>query len=498
MPLLASLAIAATAGAVIGWLPLEEVGASALAASLVLIGAVAYAGRQHVLLAVGLAVYVLSIHWVYESWIVPAYGYEGLIETGPGWPSLLFVSTIALLPSAWLPVGLKRPSELVLWVLYLLGYVPATTIPIHLLGPGLGAVLPLELTLAAAFAILAVMQRAQRPSSSWPTLSEQTFGRLLEAIGLAMIAFIVIVYGPPAGLPSLASVYDTRAQDAAIQSGNLLAGYLVPWAANVVFPLLLGLGLARRRPWPAVLGIGGLLLVYSVTGAKTALFAIALIPLLYLGVRYGRRAFAIVLACGSAGALWLSVAATASTGSLWPLALFPTRVLAVTGQLTGDYYEFFSTHATYQLATTLPFRLFVESPYGLPSPRLIGAVYFGTPTVFANANLWADAMANFGLLGIPLFTIALGLVLWVFDIAGGGRDLEIIGPLLGLIGFTLAQGSLETALLTSGIWLAIVLIAVMPQHGRSDQMSVSLDDPRLPMAEKDWGRRSAPLSAPLL
>ena len=204
------------------------------------------------------------------------------------------------------------------------------------------------------------------------------------------------------------------------------------------------------------------------------------------------------LACGSVAALWLSVAATASTGSLWPLALFPTRVLAVTGQLTGDYYQFFSTHTTYQLATTLPFRWFVESPYSLPSPRLIGAVYFGTPTLFANANLWADAMANFGLLGIPLFTIALGLVLWIFDIAGEGRDLRVIGPLLGLVGNTLAQGALETALLTSGIWLAIVLIAVMPQHGRSDQQLVSIHAAPRPTAEKDWGRRSAPLSAPLL
>lgn len=495
MPLLAGVAIAATAGAVVGRLPLGETGAIALAASLVLVGAIAHAGPQRSLLAVGLAVYVLALHWTYTDWIVPVYRSSGLVEAGPDWPSLLLVSTFALLPSVWLPTGLKRPSEIVLWVLYLLGYVPATTIPIHVLGPDLWAVLPLEVVLTAAFAILAVLQGVPRPEPTWPGLSERSFGRLLAVSGSAMVVYIVIVFGLPTGLPDLASVYETRDQAAVIQSDSPLAGYLVPWAGNVVFPLLLAMGLARRRAWALILGTGGLLLVYGVTGAKTALFSGALVLLLYLAIQYRSRAFGTLLSWGGVAILWLSVAATATTGSIWPLALFPTRVLAVTGQLTADYYQFFSTHATYQLSTSI-LRWFIESPYDLPSARLVGAAYFGTTTVFANGNLWADAMANFGLAGIVPFTIALGFVLWVLDVAGAGRDLTVIGPVLGIAGFTLSQSALFTAILTSGIALTIVLVALMAPNGAGDQEPVSPE--RGPASHRTRGlvdHRIASLSA---
>jgi hypothetical protein len=474
MLLLASVAAAATAGAAVGRLQLGEIGGIALATFLVLAGAVAYAGRQRCLLAVGLAVYVLAMHWTYTDWIVPVYGSTGLVEAGPDWSSLLLVSSLALLPAVWLPVGLKQPSEIVLWVLYLLGYVPATAIPIHILGPDLSAVLPLEIALAAAFATLGVLQRVPRPKLTWLVMSERSFGRLLAILGLGLLVYIVIVFGLPAGLPSFASVYETRAQAAVVQSESPLAGYLVPWATNVFFPLLLALGMARRRPWFLILGSAGLLLIYGVTGAKTALFAVVLVLLLYLAVQHGRRAFGTLLSWGSVAILWLSVEATATTGSVWPLALFPTRVLAVTGQLTAYYYQFFSTHATYQLSNSI-LRGFSGSPYDLSSARLVGAMYFGTPTVFANANLWADSMSNFGLAGIVPFTIVLAFVLWVLDVAGGGRDLAVIGPVLGIAGFSLSQGALFTAILTSGIALTIALVSVMPPSRGVDQEPVFLE-----------------------
>ena len=255
-------------------------------------------------------------------------------------------------------------------------------------------------------------------------MSERSFGGLLAILGSALAVYIVVIYGLPTGLPGLESVYEVRGQAAVVESENPAAGYLVTWAANVVFPLLLARGLAKHRLWPLLLGTVGLVLVYGATGGKTALFSVLLVLLLYLLLRHGRRASGILIAWGGVGAIVLSVATTASTGSVWPLALFPTRVLAVTGQLTAYYYQFFTTHPTYQLSRSI-LRWFNESPYDLSAASLVGAVYFGAPTVFANANLWADSMANFGLAGILPFTILLGFVLWAIDVVGEGSDLTV-------------------------------------------------------------------------
>jgi hypothetical protein len=473
-PLLAigGVAVAVAAGAAVGRLPLGGIGVVAFVTSLVLVGVVAAAGRQRSLMAIGVAVYILALHWTYTDWIAPVYGYAGMVDAGASWPSLLLVSLLAILPVIWLPVVLRRPSGIVLWVLYLLGYVPATVLPIHLLGPDLGAVLPLEIAITLAFATLAVCQRVPRPTRTWPGVSERSFDRLLLTLGCAAGIYLVVVFGIPTELPALGSVYTTRADYGVIESGSPLAGYLVPWAGNVIFPVLLTLGLVRRRPPPLILGAGGLLLVYGITGAKTALFSIVLVVLLYLAARYGARAFGTLLAWGTVAILWLSVAATAGTGSIWPLALFPTRVLAVTGQLTAYYYQFFSTHATYQLSDSF-LRWFSNPPYDLSSARLMGTVYFGTSTTFANANIWADAMSQFGLAGILVFTIVLGCVLWALDVAGTGRDLTVIGPTLGVAGFTLAQGALFTSILTFGIALTIALLAFMPANASSDHVDSS-------------------------
>ena len=83
-------------------------------------------------------------------------------------------------------------------------------------------------------------------------------------------------------------------------------------------------------------------------------------------------------------------------------------------------------------------------------PFLIGRVYLHF-VVDANANIWVDSMANFGLLGATLFTILLAIVLFILHSAAVGRDLAVIGSVLGLSGLALANGPLLTSLLTAGI-----------------------------------------------
>ena len=154
-------------------------------------------------------------------------------------------------------------------------------------------------------------------------------------------------------------------------------------------------------------------------------------------------------------------------GSTLPLTLFVTRLIVIPGQLTAYYLEYFSSHATYLLSHSFLSWLF-EAPYNITPPYLIGRVY-PQAGVDANANIWADAMANFGIAGVIPITIALGVLLWVLDSVASGRDLRVIGPVVGLAGLYLANGALFTQILTGGVALIVGLSVLMPRDPISPQ-----------------------------
>jgi hypothetical protein len=449
----------------------------AIATAVVLVAVVATAGRRRALVVVGAVTYVAALHWIYVNWVSPLNAYRGLIAADVDKLTLVTLIVIAVVPSGLLPFRLERPSEIPLWFLYLFGYVPAATIPVHLLGPDAGVVFPLTILLGVAFVVLLLMQQIPRGTFHWAGLSATTFERLVVALGLGSIGYIIAMFGIPAGLPSLDTVYDTRTSYGLATNNIAGAGYVVPWAGNVIFPFLMAIGLARRRYALVVLGVTGDLVIYGTTGFKNILFSLALLPVLYLFIRFALRAFGPLLMWSSVAVMTSSVLATGVSD--WPLSLFVTRLLATPGEMTAYYYEFFTTHPTYALSRSF-LRFLGGAPYDLDAPYLIGRTYLHNATTHANANVWADAIANYGLIGIVPFTIILGAVLWLLDTVAWDRDIVVIGPMLGLVGQTISDSALFTSLLTQGIVLMIGLVALLPRrtHGRHPLATAPSPPPR--------------------
>jgi hypothetical protein len=168
----------------------------------------------------------------------------------------------------------------------------------------------------------------------------------------------------------------------------------------------------------------------------------------------------LVPAAGAA----IVVGSTLAGGLVLALA---RRVFATPGQVGWYYFEYFSEHPLYQLRHSFLGWL-GSNPYGVPPPEAIGSVYFPGTGTNANANFWADAFANFGVPGIVGFTLVLGLVLWVADGLGRGRDLRVVGPLLAIAGLNVSEGALFTTILTQGLALTLLLVALMPPSSTQD------------------------------
>jgi hypothetical protein len=421
------------------------------------------AGAARAVIVGAALAYFGALVWAYTAYFAPLYAYSGLIDASPPPDAIIVVAALTALPAAWLPIAARRPSTVVLWSLYVVGYVPAAMVPVFLEGR-LGAVLPLNIALLASMAVLSLMLRARPAPIHVPSISLTAFTWLLLGLGALSTLYIAATFGIRSP-PSLRDVYTTRAEFAATQLGAAAGGYIVPWASNAINPLLMALGIARRRPALVSLGLLGQLLIFADTGYKTVLFSIVLVPLVYTALTLRSRSYGPLVALGTPVILVCSVLAGTLTAQLSLAPALARRTFATPGHVGWYYYEFFSDHPQYHLSHSF-LRWFETNPYGADPPLVIGSVYFHTGTD-ANSNMWGDAYANFGFAGIAAFTVVCGLVLLVVDALGQRRDVRVVGPMLAIAGLSLGSTGLFTTLLTQGLGLGCVLMVLMPPGSRS-------------------------------
>ena len=260
--------LAATLGAL---LPLARPGAVATGIGFLAVlplAALALAGVARAATITAAFAYVAALAWGYTSQVAPTYAYDGLTDAGPEPTAVLIVAALAALPAMWLPLAARRPSTVVLWVLYLLGYVPAVVVPLFMRGD-LAAVLPfgsrdarldgdLDLVVRLPPAPIAIRPLSlTRSRDSWSASSccARPTSPSRSASG-----------SPCRGWRACTTRALTSGRRRRIRR---CGGYIVPWAGNAINPLLMGLGLARRRAELVPLGLVGQLLIYSVTGFKS-------------------------------------------------------------------------------------------------------------------------------------------------------------------------------------------------------------------------------------
>jgi hypothetical protein len=98
----------------------------------------------------------------------------------------------------------------------------------------------------------------------------------------------------------------------------------------------------------------------------------------------------------------------------------------------------------------------------MPPPQQIAIAAYhssGDP----NANIWADAYANFGYAGVVGFTLILAAFLWFYDRVAQNVDRRAAVVLLVVSALTLANSALLTCLLTHGMMLALLVITQWPR-----------------------------------
>ena len=222
---------------------------------------------------------------------------------------------------------------------------------------------------------------------------------------------------------------------------------------QVFNPFLIAFGMVYRRSVLLAVGIVGQIVVFGLSGFKTQVFSIIFLPLLFFFMKRWRRNFSLALISGLIATVLLCAVFDRATNSVVLSSMITRRTLTGPGLLTGFYFEHFSQATPMGIG----FRLSQERPIYGP-PQEIGYTYFGDAGMDANANLWAEGFAEFGIPGIFGYTLLVAFLVWIYDSISETCNLELAALLAAMPAVALSNTAVTTALIThGGISVALLL-----------------------------------------
>jgi len=298
------------------------------------------------------------------------------------------------------------------------------------------------------------------PSLQLPSIKESKLFRFFLVISLSIISLFAIynISGFSFNF-DLTKVYDIRAQYA--QTKIPLAGYFLNWVGYIVNTAFFALFIKKKQWIYAAFVVVLQLLLFSATGNKTFIFALPFVlALMWIS---SRKNPLVYMAVGLIVIMILGMLSYWIAGDIWTSSLLTRRTLLVPAQLAFCYFDFFSSNGPIFLSHSI-FRFFLDYPYPLNPPRLIGKVYFDKPDMAANNGVVGDAFMNFGFVGFILWSILLVIILKLVDSCSKGKDKKIGIAAVAMPSVVLANSALLTTLLTHGLLLALLVLYLFPKE----------------------------------
>jgi len=363
---------------------------------------------------------------------------------------LLFIIFILM------PKTSKKLSNIIIWLLILLSYIPMLTIF------ALKDESRIYMYAITGFWML-VFLLLELPGISILSLkklqSKIIYYSLFVFLSIIVLFLISKYLGFSLNL-DLTKVYDIRSQYSKLKIP--LAGYLFNWLGYIAIPVFFAICITKRK-WVFAIPIVILqLLLFSSTGNKTFLLALPF-TLVLIFIVTQKKPF-LWMTVGLIGIILMGVLSYTLFNDLWISSLLTRRTLLVPAQLSFLYYDFFSKNVHTFLSHHQIFRVFLNYPYPLNPPHLIGEFYFNRPQMGANNGIYADAFMNFGFIGLIFWAILLIIILKLIDGITKNKDIRITISAIAMPVMSLTNSALLTCLLTHGLLLSLIFLYLLPKE----------------------------------
>ncbi|MBK5283836.1 MAG: hypothetical protein JJE25_00400 [Bacteroidia bacterium] len=392
--------------------------------------------------------------------------YLGIIYSPRSPLLILFSYTLLVIVAYTIPQSYHRPSTTVLLFLFLISYIPITTF--YALNSTTQLMPLMCITFVFVAINIAVRDSALLSMSSGKfKMESSTFSFLLVIFSVVAYSLLIYRFGLINRIPTFSEIRELR--EAYREENNRLIIYIFQWQSSVINPLLFILGLLFRNIWLIIISITGQLYLYSIGGHKAIFFINFLVLFVFAGMKYYSRIFnnfilltLIVLVC-----LLMGVDYLINDYSLLS-SILVRRMFLVPAQFFYYYYDYFSVHPVDFFAQNFPFSVFLTSHYSMEIPYLIADHFVNKASIHANANMFADAFANLGLIGFFIIGFIFLLILKFLDSVTRYKNIFIVLPLLSFSVINIANSSLITTLITHGLLFTIFVITIMPFRNRKN------------------------------
>lgn len=407
-------------------------------------------------------IYFALLAWSYVKWLSPQYHYLGFTldptRLGNMLPALLMC--VAITP--FLPNRIGRASQFACWMAYfmlfvpILCYVPIQANQVLQVGP--------FIALMGVSMLIICMMTSYRLGLGTIRVPTVVFDIILWASFALLFFYIMVSLRGSLRFVGLADVYLQREVGGGALSGSYI-GYATGLLSNAICPVMMAIGIVRRKPVMILAGTAGFVLIYMTAALKAVLLSIVFLPAFYFFVVTqervsGLRIGMIMVGLVAFSAIILMLNDLVLNEFLTEIvALLLMRTFSVGPALTGLYADFFSFNPVTAFTHINVVRILAPYPYDAPVGIVVATWGLGIPGVNANANFWAtDGLASMGLWGLPVAGFLFGLAMNVMDMMTSRMDQRIV--YLALIPFLMSvfNNSLFTSLLTGGGGGAVLLL----------------------------------------
>lgn len=231
-------------------------------------------------------------------------------------------------------------------------------------------------------------------------------------------------------------VYANRAEYAEYKgaiSGSLF-GYLLVILLNVtsyVAPLYCYISLQKRNYFGAILALAAVLSTFSLASGKGGLFFLGILVMVVIAERFQLNISNPGLLINAA-MIALFAIAILDYHFIHSNALFMTiirRAMYIPAWMGSLYFEFFTNNPPLLLSdSAFLFQTMIPSSYGESALDLISNTYFNGAVPSPNTGMLAEAVMQFGYVGIVIFPfVAYAILKW------GGREYEKFGSGVSLL-----------------------------------------------------------------
>ena len=308
----------------------------------------------------------------------------------------------------------------------------------------------------SCFIITCLLSQYQFPLPSFAFIHQEKFlVTLLSIASITLPLWLLLQNGVP-GLTALdlSQVYSIRGTT---RYGGSMFVYLVSWLAKVFNPFLLGYAVSNYKILPGVIGIVSQITVYLFTAHKLYLFTIVFVFVVVILLKCTK--FVSVLVFSVSLSSIFAYLSYLLTGSIFLPSITIRRVFFVPARVQTHYYEFFSQHK-FALFSRTKIGFLIDEVYAQPLPTIIGDMYVSGAS--ANTGYLADGYAQAGFVGLVLVSVALGVLLSIFNSISITSDAASLSPVIIPI-FILANSALTTTMLTHGLIIGLIIFLLYAQ-----------------------------------